>query len=187
MPELSEDLVAAGLCSHETIARIARGLSAKGGGRITDALVLEGGLDEKAVLRVLALRAGTRFVTLEKLRAAKVEQDVLDRVPVRFAETQIAIPLKFDPATQTLLIAAADPGNAAFVADLKIVSGVDNIVLLVALQRAIEAAIRRFYYGDVDAFEILAAETAPARQASPTGRDSVEASLSSIFKSQGKK
>ncbi|MHB1843771.1 MAG: GspE/PulE/PilB domain-containing protein [Deltaproteobacteria bacterium] len=187
MPTLTDDLVATGLCARETLERLARELAGRGGGRLTDALVLEGGADEKAVLRVLALRAGTRFVTQEKLRATKIDQDVLDRLPVRFAEAQSAIPLKFDPATQTLLVAAADPGDAAFTADLKIVVGLDNVVLLVALERAIQAAIRRFYYGDVGAFEALAAETAPAKLPPQPGRDSIEASLSSIFKTPGKR
>ena len=181
MASLMEDLLAGAACTAEVAETVTRQLAGAGGGRLTDVLVLGGWADERVVLRVLALRAGTRFVTLEKLRTAKVDQDVLDRVPVRFAEAHSALPLKLDAATGTLLIAAADPGAAGFLDDLKIVSGIETLVALVALERGIQAAIRRFYYGDVTAFENLARKTAPPR-ASTRGRDTKEASLSKIFK-----
>jgi Type II secretion system (T2SS), protein E, N-terminal domain len=186
MPTLVEDLVAQGVCTPEVVEAVTRQLSAQGGGRLTDALTLMGWADEKAVLRVLAVRSGTRFVTVEKLRGAKVEQGVLDRVPVRFAEAQSALPLKVDPPTATLLVAAADPANPTFIADLKLVSGAENVVALVALEKGIQAAIRRFYYGDVAAFESLAKELVPPRTFA-RGKDTQEASLSKIFKQPGEK
>jgi hypothetical protein len=181
MPTLSEDLVAQGVCTPEVLEAVTRQLSAQGSGRLTDALALLGWADEKSVLRVLAVRSGTRFVTVEKLRAAKVEQGVLDRVPVRFAEAQSVLPLKIDAATQTLLVAAADPVNQTFLMDLRLVSGFENVVALVALERGIQAAIRRFYYGDVAAFESLAKDLVPPRTFA-RGKDTQEASLSKIFK-----
>jgi hypothetical protein len=181
MASLMDELVAGVGCSAELLETVARQLAAKGGGRVTDALVLDGWADERAVLRVLALRAGTRFVTLEKLRTAKVEQEVLDRVPVRFAEAHSALPLKLDAPTGTLLVAAADPSAVGFLDELKIVSGIETVVALVALERGIQAAIRRFYYGDVTAFANLASETvsptAPSR-----GADTKEASISKLFR-----
>ncbi|MHB8418159.1 MAG: GspE/PulE/PilB domain-containing protein [Myxococcales bacterium] len=178
---LVDDLVSQGVCTPEVVEAVTRQLVANGGGRLTDALAVLGWADERAVLRVLALRANTRFVTIEKLRAAKVEQSVLDRVPVRFAEAHSALPLKYDEPTKALLVAAADPTDPAFLTDLKIVSSLQNIVVLVALERGVHAAIRRFYYGDVTAFESLARELTPVRSSS-SGRDTQEASLSKIFK-----
>ena len=181
MATLVDDLIAQGICTPEVAEAVTRQIAAQGGGRLTDTLVVSGWADERAVLRLLALRASTRFVTVEKLRAAKVEQDVLDRVPVRFAEAHGAVPLKLDPVTTTLLVASADPANEAFLAELRIVSGIDNVVALVALERGIQAAIRRFYYGDVTAFENLVREIVPPRGAQ-RARDTAEASLSKIFK-----
>lgn len=181
MASLIEDLVAAGACTAELADRVVREVAGAGGGRVTDSLVAQGLADERKVLRLLALRAGTRFVTVEKLRTARVEQEVLDRVPVRFAEAHSALPLKHDPATGTLLIAAADPAGASFLVDLKIVSGLENVVALVALEFGIKAAIRRFYYGDVTAFETLAREITPL-QPPQLARDTQEVSLSKIFR-----
>ncbi|HUB05551.1 MAG TPA: hypothetical protein VMB50_01045 [Myxococcales bacterium] len=181
MATLVEDLVAQGVCTPEVVEAVKRQLAAGGGGRITDALAVLGWADERAVLRVMALRANTRFVTVEKLQGAKIEQSVLDRVPVRFCETHSAIPLKYDGPTQALLVAAADPADQAFLMDLKVVSSLQNIVALVALERGVQAAIRRFYYGDVTAFESLSKELKPVR-APAAVRDTQEASLSKIFK-----
>ncbi len=133
MATLLEDLVAQGVCTPEVAEAVTRQIAAQGGGRLTDTLVVSGWADERAVLRVLALRGRTRFVTVEKLRAAKVEQDVLDRVPVRFAEAHAVLPLKVDSATATLLVAAAEPASEPILAELRIVSGLDNVVALVAL------------------------------------------------------
>ncbi len=181
MATLIEDLVAQGVCTPEVVEAVSRQLAGGGGGRLTDALAVLGWADERAVLRVMALRANTRFVTVEKLRSAKVEQDVLDRVPVRFCEAHSALPLKYDGPTQTLLLAAAEPADQAFLTNLKVVTSLQNIVALVALERGIQAAIRRFYYGDVTAFESLARELQPVPQTAG-GRDTQEASLSKIFK-----
>jgi hypothetical protein len=180
MATLVEDLVSQGVCTPEVLEAVSRQLSAQGGGRLTDSLALLGWADEKAVLRVLAGRAGTKFVTVEKLRAAKVEQGVLDRVPPRFAEAQSALPLKVDTSSRTLIVAVADPSNQTLLADIKLVSGEPNIMPLVALEKGIQAAIRRFYYGDMSAFEVLAKELVPPRTFG-RAKDTKEASLSKVF------
>ena len=51
---------------------------------------------------------------------------------------------------------------------------------LVALEKGIQAAIRRFYYGDMTAFETLARELVPPR-AFARAKDTKEASLSKVF------
>jgi hypothetical protein len=176
-----EDLIAQGVCTPEVVEAVTRQITASGGGRLTDALTMLGWADERAVLRVVALRANTRFVTVDKLQGAKVEQSVLDRVPVRFCEAHSALPLKYDTPTHALLVAAADPTDPGLLGELKAVSGVPNIVALVALERGVQAAIRRFYYGDATAFDSLVKALQPARAVS-SGRDTQEASLSKIFK-----
>lgn len=182
MASLVDDLIAQNVCTPEVVEAVTRQLTASGSrSRLTDELVVAGWADERSVLRVLALRSNTRFVTLEKLRAAKVEQSVLDRVPVRFAEANSALPLKYDEATKALLIAAADPADPKLLMDVKVVSSVGNLVALVALERGIQASIRRFYYGDLTAFETLSRDLVPPK-ASVAGRDTQEASLSKIFK-----
>ncbi len=185
MATLLEDLITQGVCTPEVAEAVTRQLAQQGGGRLTDALVISGWAEERAVLRVLAIRDRTRFVTVEKLRAAKIEPDVLDRVPVRFAEAHSALPLKVEPSTATLLVVAAEPADPTFRQELQIVAGLTNIVPLVALERAIQAAIRRFYYGDVTAFENLVREIVPPRVAPPR-RDTAEASLSKFFAVPGK-
>ncbi len=180
MSTLIEDLLAQGVCTPEVVEAVSRQLTVEGKGRLTDSLALMGWADEKAVLRVLAVRAGTKFVTVEKLRAAKVEQGVLDKVPVQFAEAQSALPLKLESATRTLLVAVAEPSNQTLLADIKLVSGAPNVVALVALEKGIQAAIRRFYYGDITAFESLAKELVPPRTIARV-KDTKEASLSKVF------
>jgi hypothetical protein len=180
MSTLVEDLVSQGVCTPEVVEAVSRQLAAQGSGRLTDSLALMGWAEEKSVLRVLAGRSGTKFVTVEKLRAAKVEQGVLDRVPVQFAEAQSALPLKVDAATRTLIVAVADPSNQTLLSDIKLVSGAANVVALVALERGIQAAVRRFYYGDITAFESLAKELVPPRTFARV-KDTKEASLSKVF------
>src|SRR5690348_17095649 len=108
--KLGERLVEAGIATPEAV-QSALGHQRVTGHKLGDCLVEMGLVGEQALLRFLAAEFKTRFVSTEKLARAKIHTEVLDRVPVRLAETHLFLPLAIDPERKVLSIVAAEPQN----------------------------------------------------------------------------
>ncbi|HEY8207825.1 MAG TPA: HD domain-containing phosphohydrolase [Myxococcaceae bacterium] len=154
--KLGERLVEAGLVTKEAVDQALQQQKITGH-KLGDCLVELGLLAEMALLRFLATELNTRFVTTEKLAKAKVSQEVLDKVPVRMAESQLFMPIAIDMERKILSIVAAEPQNSAMIDELALVTGMDEVYAFIGLRSAITAAIKKHYYGDVSAFNTLEA------------------------------
>jgi response regulator RpfG family c-di-GMP phosphodiesterase len=158
---LGERLVQAGLITPEAVAQ-ALELQKRAGGRIGDCMVELRLISEQALLRFLAAEFGTKFVSGEKLSKVKVEPNTLDKIPIRMAEKMGILPINWDKDRKVLSVVMAEPQDTALVEELKIVAGATEVVTYIALRSAINAGIKKFYYGDPSAFALMAAGDAQA-------------------------
>ncbi|MGV3622270.1 MAG: HD domain-containing phosphohydrolase [Archangium sp.] len=148
---LGERLIEAGLVSAEAVDQ-ALSHQKITQHRLGDCLVELGLIQEGALLRFLATEFKTRFVSAEKLAQAKIAQEVLDKVPVRMAEKQDFLPIAFDAERRVLSIVMAEPQNEALVKEIAIVTDMAEVFAYVGVRSAIQAGIKKHYYGDPTAF-----------------------------------
>ncbi len=174
---LGERLIEAGLASAEAVesALSHQKITAH---RLGDCLVELGLVQETAMLRFLATEFRTRFVSAEKLAKARIAPDVLDRVPVRMAEAQDFLPIAFDLERKILSIVMAAPQNEALVREITLVTEMSEVIAFVGMRGAIQAAIKKHYYGDATAFAALSAGPAVSPDAQlPRGYESSESRI----------
>jgi HD-GYP domain-containing protein (c-di-GMP phosphodiesterase class II)/DNA-binding response OmpR family regulator len=152
--KLGERLIAAGLVSRDAVEQ---GLEQQRltGHRLGDSLVEMGLLAEATLLRFLASEFNTRYVSAEKLSRAQVPTELLDRVPVRMAESHGLLPLAVDDERRILSIVAAEPQNEDVLREIATVADVDEVYAYVALRSVVAAGIQKHYYGDTTAFASL--------------------------------
>ncbi len=148
---LGERLIDAGLI---TPTALEKGLAQQRltGHKLGDSLVEIGLVPEGALLRFLAQEFNTRYVSTEKLAAARIPADALDKIPVRMAEQQLVLPLAWDKETLQLSVVMCDPQNEALVREIQLVTEAEEVHAYVALRSAVNAGIRKHYYGDPTAF-----------------------------------
>jgi HD-GYP domain-containing protein (c-di-GMP phosphodiesterase class II) len=153
--KLGERLIAAGLVSRDAVDQ-ALEQQRLTGHRLGDSLVEMGLLGEAALLRFLASEFNTRYVSAEKLARAQIPTELLDRVPVRMAESHLFLPLAVDDERRILSIVSAEPQNEALLREIATVADVDDVYAYVALRSVVRAGIQKHYYGDTTAFASLA-------------------------------
>ncbi len=151
---LGEQLVEAGLVSGEAIESALQQQKITGR-RLGDCLLELGLIQEVALLRFLAAEFKTRFVSAEKLAKAKIPAELLDKVPVRMCEAQCFLPLALDSERKILSIVMAEPQNLSLVKEIALVTEMDEVFAYVGVRSAIQAAIKKHYYGDHTAFAAL--------------------------------
>lgn len=122
------------------------------GGRVEDALLDLGFTTEPELLRYIATACSTRFVSTEKLYKAAIDPSILQLVPRKLAEQHGVMPVIYDGARRVLSVVTADPDDLAMVNEVKIASGVREVVALVGRPSAVRAAISRAYHNDHSAF-----------------------------------
>lgn len=164
--KLGERLIGAGLISPGDLAKAVELKTASPGMRLGDCLLSLGLVGEQAVLRALAEEFDTRYVAADKLAKLKVDARILEQVPVRFAESQLIFPLLFDEERRSLSVVMAEPQNVAAIEELKIIANLTDAVVFVGTRAALQAAIKKHYYGDSSAFDDLGrGPTKPAERA----------------------
>ncbi|MEW5740738.1 MAG: HD domain-containing phosphohydrolase [Myxococcota bacterium] len=151
---LGERLIEAGLVSAEAVEH-ALSHQKITGHRLGDCLVDLGLLQETTLLKFLATEFKTRFVSAEKLSKARIAPEVLDKVPVRMAENQDFLPIALDPERKILSIVMAEPQNEALVKEIALVTEMNEVFAFVGVRSAIQAGIKKHYYGDPTAFAAL--------------------------------
>jgi HD-GYP domain-containing protein (c-di-GMP phosphodiesterase class II) len=166
--KLGERLIAAGLVSRDAVEQ---GLEQQRltGHRLGDSLVEMGLLGEATLLRFLASEFNTRYVSAEKLARAQVPTELLDRVPVRLAESHGLLPLAVDDERRILSIVAAEPQNEEVLREIATVADVDEVYAYVALRSVVAAGIQKHYYGDTTAFAVPPSGARGANRADLSG------------------
>ncbi len=151
---LADQLLAEGIVTAEQYeAAVHRARSTRA--RIEDALVDVGAIDETELLKYLARKYRTRFVVSQKLGRIDIEPSLLELVPLTVAESLSIFPLVFDTASGALSVVAADPESPDLTRDVRTSTGVRDVRIYIALPAAIQAAIARYYRGDLYAFARL--------------------------------
>ncbi len=124
----------------------------RSGDRAEEAVLDTGAMNEAQLLKVLATRYQTRFVSTEKLAKSQINRAVLQLIPRKLAERLQAFPVVFDQRQSVLSVVVAAPGEEDVEKQIQVVSGVRVVRSYVARPRAIEAAIDKFYGGNPNAF-----------------------------------
>ncbi len=147
-------LVEAGIITYEQLNQALKHQSFEDG-RLGEILVRLGYVQEATVLQFLAAEFKTRYVSTERLARARIQQHVLDMVPVEIAEKYNLIPVLYDSQTDTLSIVTSEPQNEAQLREVHRLTKVKELRVYVALRSAVQAAIRKHYYRDSKAFDQL--------------------------------
>ncbi len=167
---LGERLIEAGLASAEAVDQALQHQKITGH-RLGDCLVELGLVQETALLRFLATEFKIRYVSADKLAKATIPPEVLDKVPVRMAEAQCFLPIAYDAERKILSVVMAEPQKAELVREIALVTEMNEVFPFIGVRNAIQAAIKKHYYGDPTAFAALESGGVQAfpRPSTPTG------------------
>jgi len=176
MKRLGERLIEAGLVSAEAIDQ-ALAHQKITGHRLGDCLVELALLQENALLRFLAQQFNTRFVSAEKLAKANIPPHVLDKVPVRMAEAQDFLPIALDVDRKILSIVMAEPQNTDLTREIALVTEMNEVLAFVGVRSAIQAGIKKHYYGDPTAFAALEQGAAVGALQTPRGYEGADSRM----------
>ncbi|MHB1846343.1 MAG: GspE/PulE/PilB domain-containing protein, partial [Deltaproteobacteria bacterium] len=144
--QLGQILLDAGILD-ELQLRSALGHQRQWGGRLGRILVEMKFIDEAALASTLAKQMGLRSI---RITGEGLSRDIVRSVPQAVAERYWVFPIEAKDGPRgggELTLAVADPTNLAAVEDLRFHTG-KRIQVVVAPESDIEAAIKRFYYGD---------------------------------------
>jgi type IV pilus assembly protein PilB len=116
------------------------------GGKLGRTLVDLGYVTEDQLVHALATQLGLGAIDLSK---AEIAPEALSVVPVDTCERYGVFPVRIDPARRVLWLATAEP-------DQKILQEVAQVAQhtvepILCSMSAIDAAIRRYYFGDAEA------------------------------------
>jgi response regulator RpfG family c-di-GMP phosphodiesterase len=123
--------------------------------RVEEALIELDLMDEQTLLKYIATVHKTQFVSTERMSKARIDRDALKLVPKGMARHFSVYPLVLDRVNDKLIIATADPDNPQAIDELRVSSGVNRVVAMVARPEAVFAAIERGYEGDRTRFAKL--------------------------------
>jgi response regulator RpfG family c-di-GMP phosphodiesterase len=123
--------------------------------RIEDAAIDLGFVTEADLLKVLATKYRTRFVSTEKLAKADIVRATLAMIPRKVAEALQVFPVLFDAPSGVLSIVTGDPEDAELLREIKASSNAKELRAFVARPAAVRAAIAKAYGGDLHAFALL--------------------------------
>lgn len=125
--------------------------------RAEETLLRTGVLTEAELLGHLAKAYGTRFVSTEKLARADVTKSVLHMVPRRLCTRLGCFPILFQAKKQTLMVVAGDLESHDVEKQIRLVTTVARLQVLVARPAAVDAAIAKHYDSKPRAFASLVA------------------------------
>lgn len=146
---LAEQLLSRGLVSQTQLDGALR----DGDADLCGALLATGAAKEGDLLKLLGLHFQTRYISAEKLNSAKIPQWVLDYLPLAFCEEHQIIPVRCGKRRTVLSVVTPDPTEAGLMDLVKREAGLPEVQGYIALPHAVQAAIRKFYKGDLHAFE----------------------------------
>lgn len=127
--------------------------------RMEEALLRIGAIDETGLLRFVAEKTRTQYVSTGKLARLDVPRTALARVPERTAEKLLAFPVRYDKASDTLTLVSPDAGIPEHVKQIAIATGVKNVRVYFARPASVEAAIAKWYRGEIQSFAGLDLDT----------------------------
>lgn len=145
---LASQLRARGLVSDDAI----NSAQAAEGADLCVRLVTSGAIREDDLLRFLSLHFRTRYISVDKMSKARVPQNVLDLLPAQLCEDNFVVPVRLEDDGKSLSVVTIDPSDHAVRASIQQASSIEHVKSYLALRPAIEAAISKWYKGDIHAF-----------------------------------
>lgn len=136
------------------------------GARFEDALI-EVGVAEEQVLKMLADLYRVQYISTQKLATASIDKRTLALVPVQIAEQYGAIPVLFDRQKSALTVVMSDPDDVETTKALELATQLRGLRALVARPAAVRAAIEKHYRGDDFPFSMLKNESLALHRAPP--------------------
>lgn len=112
-------------------------------------------ISELDILKVLAERMRIHYISSDKLSQIKIAKPVLDLVSPDVAERNNVLPLMYDPERKVLSILANHPTEPRLIREVAGMADANEVNAYLAMKPTIQAGIRRFYYGDTEAFRSL--------------------------------
>ena len=149
---LGEMLIEAGVID-ETQLHAALGHQRKWGGRLGQALIDLKLATEPQIVSALSRKFGYSVLNVATLSRTPQLEAALKLVPRETAMRQTLLPISSD--TSSITVAMADPSNIAVVDDLSFRTG-RRIRIVLAGDREIASAVRRFYYADEEPLLVAA-------------------------------
>jgi response regulator RpfG family c-di-GMP phosphodiesterase len=151
---LAELLLEAGRISAESFEACLTRMNLVGG-RIEDVMLEVGAISEADLLKFLAARHKTRFVSTEKLAKADIDRATLDMIPRKLAEQSLVFPVLYNDKEGSLALVTCDPDNLEAIREVQMAAKVKEVKAFVARPAAVKAAIAKSYGGDIHAFALL--------------------------------
>jgi response regulator RpfG family c-di-GMP phosphodiesterase len=136
------------------------------GARFEDALI-EVGVAEEQVLKMLADLYRVQYISTQKLATASIDKRTLALVPVQIAEQYGAIPVLFDRQKSALTVVMSDPDDVETTKALELATQLRGLRALVARPAAVRAAIEKHYRGDDFPFSMLKNESLALHRTPP--------------------
>ncbi len=149
---IANPLRASGLVDAQGLEQ-ARAHQRDHGGLLSDALLRLNLIKEGDFLRIFAELYSTRFVKAEKLKTLQLDERLLERVGVRTSERLRMCPIRWDEANAEIHVVAAVPLASSLEPELRQLVGARRIAVYVATAGAVNALIRRSYYGEKTVFD----------------------------------
>lgn len=140
--DLGEALVAKGAITAEQLTE-AREVQRSAPGDIGRIIIDLGFVEEKAVTQVRAETLGIPFVDLV---TQKIDQGAVNAVPERIAKRHKILPIGKNGSK--LIVAAVNPNDPVAIQDIRVTSGVQQIVIALATEDDVMDAIDRVYKSD---------------------------------------
>ncbi len=135
---------------HETLAHFKHR-----GGFIEESLIQTEAIDEETLLKHISQMYRTRYVLTEKLRHADIPQNVLEMVSGKLAKKYTVFPILFNTQNGELSIVSSDLSNVNIEQEVSHSCTARRVRCFAARPAAIQAAISKFYRGDIHAFANL--------------------------------
>lgn len=133
-----------GLVSGEMIDKVLGDEQATTLSEVRDKVVQHGLMREDDFMDVLAEGFGMETIDLAKI---EVTDELVAMIPKKIAHDYRVFPVAYDPDTETVKVAVADPLNIQVKDDLERILR-KNIVTLVARDEEIDRFFKRYYEGD---------------------------------------
>jgi|GEM_PF-567411 len=114
------------------------------GGSLGTNLLDCGCVTEDDLGKCLSLQFNVPYISLHDI---EIPARVLEKMPVRTAEKNLLIPVSFDPTINSITVVMADPANLMALDEVKFASASTHVVVGIAPESSIKAAINIFYHG----------------------------------------
>ncbi len=127
--------------------------------RMEEALLRVGAIDETRLLRFIAEKTQTKYLSTAQLARIEIPTEALRMVAERVAEMLLVCPVRYDRRAGELTVVSPDAGVPEHIKQVRVATGVKQLRAYIARPLAVKAAIGKWYRGEIQAFAAIAPDT----------------------------